>query len=69
MARTATINRDFNDAGTEKSFKAGDTVQFEDGEFTNYEAAGLVTAVEAAPTPAPVEQPGQNTGPVLPDAA
>jgi len=36
--------RNFRDAGTEQSFKAGDPVDIDAGSFANYEAAGLVGA-------------------------
>jgi hypothetical protein len=45
--KNARVIRDFKDAGTERSFTAGKTVELTDGEFTNYAAAGLV---EVAPT-------------------
>lgn len=45
--KNAKVIRDFKDAGTERSFTAGKTVELTDGEFINYAAAGLV---EAGPT-------------------
>lgn len=48
MAFKAT--KDFNDAGTERSFRKGETVTGEAGALVNYRAAGLVEEV-AATTP------------------
>ncbi|WP_313326093.1 hypothetical protein [Sphingobium yanoikuyae] len=45
--KRAKIVRDFKDAGTERSFIAGETVDLTAGEFANYEAAGLIEAVAA----------------------
>lgn len=42
--KKAKVLRDFNDAGTDKKFAGGDTVDLTEGEFTNYAAAGLVEA-------------------------
>ena len=42
--------RDFKDAGTGRSFTAGDVVDAQAGELDNYEAAGLVT--DKRPEPA-----------------
>ena len=47
--KKAKVLRDFKDAGTEKSFAAGETVDVTEGEFINYAAAGLVEAVAAEP--------------------
>lgn len=47
--KRALILRPFDDAGTGKSFKAGQTVDLYDGVFANYAAAGLVRAAPAAP--------------------
>lgn len=44
MTRRAKILRDFKDAGDERRFTAGETVEISDGAFANYEAAGLVEA-------------------------
>ncbi|WP_156363998.1 hypothetical protein [Sphingomonas sp. Leaf198] len=41
----ATVTRDFTDAGSEKRFTAGTTINITAGEFGNYSAAGLVEAV------------------------
>jgi len=41
----ATVKRDFNDAGSEKRFTAGSTIDVTAGELENYSAAGLVEAV------------------------
>ncbi len=46
--KRAKIVRDFKDAGTERSFSAGETVDLTAGEFANYEAAGLVEAASTA---------------------
>lgn len=40
--KKAFIIRKFNDAGTEQSFTKGDIVDMNEGNFANYEAAGLV---------------------------
>lgn len=45
--RKGFIIKDFRDAGTEANFSKGDTVELTAGEFTNYEAAGLVRAPDA----------------------
>ena len=47
--------RDFNDAGTGKSFKAGQELAgVSDGELVNYEHAGLAgDKPESAPAPTP----------------
>lgn len=44
MSKTvpAFIVRDFNDAGTTQSFKAGTVEEIGEGAFGNYAAAGLV---------------------------
>lgn len=42
--KKAKVLRDFQDAGTEKSFKADEVVDLTEGEFVNYQAAGLVDA-------------------------
>ncbi|KTF70696.1 hypothetical protein ACNFJ7_02220 [Sphingomonas sp. HT-1] len=34
----------FRDAGTKKRFAAGKTYDFTEGEFANYEAAGLIAS-------------------------
>jgi len=39
---SAFIIRDFKDAGTEQSYKQGETQDIPEGQFINYEAAGLV---------------------------
>lgn len=44
----AVVVRNFNDAGTERNFTAGEEVELTAGEFTNYSAAGLVEAPKAA---------------------
>lgn len=42
---SAIVMRDFRDDGTKRNFTASDKpVQIEEGQFTNYAAAGLVTA-------------------------
>lgn len=51
--KSAKVLRDFNDAGTLRSFTAGRTVEITEGEYDNYFAAGLVgepDPAEAAPT-------------------
>jgi len=50
----AKILRDFTDAGTERSYTAGDIIEVSEGVFGNYEAARLV---EAAPAETPAETP------------
>ena len=52
--KRAKIVRNFNDAGTDARFTAGDTVELSEGAFINYHAAGLVELVANEPT-APVE--------------
>jgi hypothetical protein len=53
--KKATVLRDFRDAGTEREFKKDDTIDVTEGEFANYENAGLVAetggkaAAQAAP--------------------
>ncbi len=44
----ATVKSDFNDAGTERKFAAGETHELTAGEFENYRAAGLVEATGKA---------------------
>jgi hypothetical protein len=39
---SAFIIRDFKDAGTEQSYKQGGIQDIPEGQFINYEAAGLV---------------------------
>ncbi|GEM_PF-1293973 len=41
--KKAHILRDFNDAGTERRFTAGSTVDLDEGTYANYAAAGLVS--------------------------
>ncbi len=55
----ATVNSDFNDAGTERKFAAGETHDLTAGEFENYRAAGLVEAVggEMGAKPAKAKRP------------
>ncbi|EZP57258.1 hypothetical protein [Sphingomonas sp. RIT328] len=43
--------RFFKDAGTGKSFKAGEPVDVDDGTLANYEAAGLVGSASDAQQP------------------
>lgn len=45
--RKAFVISNFNDAGTEKNFKAGSTIELTEGEFTNYAAPGLVREPDA----------------------
>ena len=42
--KKAKVLRNFNDAGTNKRYAAGEAIDLTDGEFTNYAAAGLVEA-------------------------
>lgn len=57
---SAKILRDFNDAGTEKRFTAGETETLTVGEFANFKAAGLVELVEtAAPAATPETTPNK----------
>lgn len=54
----ATVKSDFNDAGTERKFAAGETHDLTAGEFENYRAAGLVEAIgkaDAADAPKPAK--------------
>lgn len=45
--KKAFIISDFRDSGTEQNFKAGETREIPEGQFVNYEAAGLVRAPTA----------------------
>jgi hypothetical protein len=57
---SAKILRDFNDAGTEKRFTAGETVEMLRGEYNNFAAGGLVELVEtAAPAATPETTPNK----------
>lgn len=64
-SKTPLAIRDFKDAGTERSFKAGEPVtDVEDGELENYRAAGLVTdsttdAGETSASVAPATKPAR----------
>src|SRR3546814_12926051 len=49
--KKAFIVRNFKDAGTEKKFTAGATVDLPEGVFRNYEAAGLVRRPNAEEKP------------------
>ncbi|HEY9581113.1 MAG TPA: hypothetical protein VIR65_14765 [Rhizorhapis sp.] len=49
--KKAFIVRNFKDAGTEKKFTAGATVDLPEGVFRNYEAAGLVRSPNAEEKP------------------
>ena len=57
MTETKTVSakvlRDFNDAGTERPFSQGATIEITPGEFANYEAAGLVAPVDGDTTAEP----------------
>ncbi|MAM37492.1 MAG: hypothetical protein CL949_17600 [Erythrobacter sp.] len=46
--KKAKVLRNFNDAGTNKRYAAGEAIDLTDGEFTNYAAAGLVEAATGA---------------------
>ncbi|MDR7101523.1 hypothetical protein [Croceicoccus sp. BE223] len=54
MAKTikAVPVKDFKDAGTKKSFKAGVEADFTEGEHANFMAAGLLKKPEADKKPA-----------------
>ena len=41
---SATVTTDFNYAGSDRKFAAGEAHEFTAGEFANYRAAGLVEA-------------------------
>ncbi|WP_047866759.1 hypothetical protein [Sphingomonas paucimobilis] len=45
--KKAKVVRDFKDAGTLRSFTAGETVMLTPGEFGNYVVAGLVAEPDA----------------------
>lgn len=49
MSKTinAKPTRDFTDATTDRRFEAGKAHDFTEGEFANFEAAGLVVATAA----------------------
>ncbi|TCP64143.1 hypothetical protein [Sphingomonas sp. PP-CE-1G-424] len=57
-----TVTRDFNDAGTERSFTKGDTTDFPAGEFENYRVAGLVELVTEDAPAAPAAKAGKASG-------
>jgi hypothetical protein len=44
----------FTDAGTERTFEGGKVHSIDDGDYANYEAAGLVRAATAADAKAEV---------------
>jgi hypothetical protein len=57
----ATATRDFNDAGTERRFEAGEAYDFTAGEFANFKAAGLVEPVADAAAPADAGEPAKTS--------
>lgn len=58
MAKTYYATRDFNDAGTERSFAAGGELKdVDDGALANYEAAGLATTEKPASKPTTAATP------------
>ncbi len=57
----ATVKRDFKDAGSEKQFTAGTTIDITAGEFGNYSAAGLVEAVVDDTAAANAGEPGKTS--------
>jgi hypothetical protein len=57
----ATATRDFKDAGTERSFTAGEPYDFSAGEFANFKAAGLVEPVTDATAPADAGEPAKTS--------
>lgn len=65
---SATVKSDFNDAGTERKFAAGETHNLTAGEFENYRAAGLVEATGKADT-ADTPKPAKAKRPRTPRAA
>jgi hypothetical protein len=57
---SATVTTDFNDAGSDRKFAAGEAHEFTTGEFANYRAAGLVEASAEKPVadaPSPPAKP------------
>lgn len=44
----AKVLRTFNDAGSETTFTGGQDIELSKGDFANYQAAGLVVAIETA---------------------
>ncbi len=52
ITKTARVLKDFNDAGTEKTFRTGANIELTEGEFLNYAAAGLVGEPDATDDPA-----------------
>jgi hypothetical protein len=55
----ATVTRDFNDAGTERRFAKGETPDLSEGEFANYQAAGLVEVFVEEPAAADAGDPAK----------
>lgn len=60
QTKSAKVLRDFTDAGTNRSFVAGKTVEITEGEFDNYAAAGLVGEPDATPAAAPAAKSSGN---------
>lgn len=58
--KSAKVLRDFKDAGTQRSFTQGQTVEITEGEFDNYAAAGLVGEPDTTPAAAPATKPSGN---------
>lgn len=58
--KSAKVLRDFKDAGTQRSFTQGQTVEITEGEFDNYAAAGLVGEPDAVPAATPAGKSGGN---------
>lgn len=65
----ATVKSDFNDAGTERKFAAGDTPDLTVGEYENYRAAGLVEAIADKAKPSDAPKPAKARRPRAPRAA
>jgi hypothetical protein len=64
----AKILRDFNDAGLERRFDAGDVAELPKGVFDNYRAAGLVEA-DAEPITSAAESGASDDAGTTPDPA
>ncbi len=57
----ATATRDFNDAGTERSYTGGEAYDFSEGEFGNFRVAGLVELIVETPAVADAGDPAKTS--------
>lgn len=60
QTKSAKVLRDFKDAGTQRSFVKDETVSITEGEYANYEAAGLVGEPDTTPAAAPATKSSGN---------